>query len=233
MSQRKITFSLNEYYHLYNRGNSKQIIYKDRSDYKRFQYALYIANSQKSFTFRELGELDVFDFEREEQLVYIGAYCLMPNHFHILLKPAIEQGVQLFMQKLSTSYSMYFNQRYERTGGLFEGRFKSQWVDSDEYLKYLFSYIHLNPVKLIQFDWKEVGIHNLQKTKQYLSAYPFSSLFDYLSPQRRREQLIINPGQFPEYFRSDISGTSEKKILLELIEWLSYKENIMPEAGPM
>jgi len=215
MSQRKVTFAHGEYYHVYNRGNSKQDIFRDNLDRRRFQNLLYVANGMNSFILRGVPKEKVFDFERGDCLVHIGAYCLMPNHFHILLTPAVERGVQTFMQKLATGYSMYFNKKYSRTGGLFEGRFKSQHADSDEYLKYLFSYIHLNPVKLIQPDWKEFGIRDLANVQKYLSDYKYSSLLDYVG--MRDEGVIVESNRFPEYFRS------HKEVSTELIEWLTYR----------
>ena len=158
MSMRKVSFVPEEFYHLYNRGNSRQAIFLNDADYARFSALLYLANGTNSFEFRELASDALFDFNRGEQLVAIGAYCLMPNHFHILLTPLIEGGVATFMRKLATGYSMYFNKKHHRTGSLFEGRFKSEHVNNDNHLKYLFSYIHLNPVKLIQSKWQQEGI---------------------------------------------------------------------------
>ena len=226
MSQRKVSFTFGEYYHIYNRGNSKQDIFKEDRDYQRFQSLLYIANGTKSFEFREVQKDEIFDFDKGDQLVHIGTYCLMPNHFDILLTPAVENGTQTFMLKLSTGYSMYFNKKYEHTGGLFEGRFKSRHANSDEYLKYLFSYIHLNPTKLIQSDWKESGIRDLGQAKKYLDEYKYSSLNDYFLS--RPEGVIIEPNKFPEYFKG--RGEVDKEIL----EWLTYREFVEgdTEAGP-
>ncbi len=216
MSQRKVIFAHNEYYHLYNRGNSKQDIFKDYFDRERFQNLLYVANGSAPYIIREVRKDDVYEFERGNQLVHIGAYCLMPNHFHVLLTPAVEHGIQVFMQKLTTGYSMYFNKKYHRTGGLFEGRFKSRHANTDEYLKYLFSYIHLNPVKLIQPDWKEFGIRDVHIAKKYLDTYPYSSLKDYF--ENREESKIISPEKFPEYFKN------KQEIDSEMLEWLTYTE---------
>ena len=91
----------------------------------------------------------------------------MPNHFHILVKEKIENGISKFMGKLTTGYSMYFNKRYDRTGSLFQGVFKSVHADSDEYLKYLFAYIHLNPIKLINPEWKENGIKDKNRANAF------------------------------------------------------------------
>lgn len=218
MSQRKVSLALDEYYHIYNRGNSKQTIFKDNNDYQRFLSLLYLANGSRSFEFREIQHNQVFDFDREETLVHIGAYCLMSNHFHILLTPRVEHGIQTFMQKLSTGYSMYFNKKYERTGGLFEGRFKSEHADSDEYLKYLFSYIHLNPVKLLQSNWKEVGILNPQGAIEYLENYHFSSFFDY-NGTVRKEGRIITKQLLQQYL------TTPALFQKEIKEWITFTLN--------
>ncbi len=220
MSQRIVALVPGEYYHTYNRGADKRIIFLDDADRRRFVELLYLANTTSPINVRDVRrrELSVFDFDRKMQRVHIGAYCLMPNHFHILLTAAQENGVQDYMQKLLTAYSMYFNKRYARTGTLFEGRFKSEHVDSDEYLKYLFSYIHLNPVKLIQSDWKEVGIRDLKKVRAYLDAYAYSSLHDYFVI--REESKILDQDKFPGFF------STKKEIDDELIGWLRYREDL-------
>lgn len=214
MSIRKISFVQGEYYHIYNRGNNKQIIFFDKEDYSRFIELLYVANSVENLNFFDLkraNKFDAFSLQKNSLLVAIGAYCLMPNHFHILLTPLIEGGVSKFMQKLGTSYSMYFNNKYKRTGSLFEGKFKSQHVgQNDKYLKYLFSYIHLNPIKLIQKDWKEKGIKNKEKALSYLDEYVFSSYIDFLKDDRV-ERVILNKEYFPSYF--PVYGRFKKEIL--------------------
>ncbi len=215
MAQRKTPLIQGEFYHVYNRGNSKQVIFKDHLDYTRFLQLLYVSNSSESFVFRDVSRNDVWMFDRREQLVSIGACCLMPNHFHILLTPVVDNGVSKFMQKVSVGYSMYFNNKYERTGTLFEGKFKSQWADSDEYLKYLFSYIHLNPVKLIQSDWKEQGIKDAAKALSYAKDYKYSSLPDYMGSVRP-ERTILSPDPFPAYFLT-IASTEAN-----LLEWLNF-----------
>lgn len=132
MPIRKVSFSEGTFYHLYNRGNSKQVIFKDESDYRRFQTLLYLANSTKRWEIRSLDLQNIFTIDRDEELVAIGAYCLMPNHFHLLLTPLADRGIELFMQKLSAGYSMYFNTRHRRTGSLFKGRFKAQYANTDD-----------------------------------------------------------------------------------------------------
>jgi putative transposase len=217
MSIRKTAFVPGEYYHIYNRGNSKQKIFLSKKDYERFIALLYGTNTNERFNFFDLRKGGgIFSKEIEKKLVSIGTYCLMPNHFHLLITPLSEEGLSKFMQKLSTAYSMYFNETHKRTGGLFEGKFKSQHISSDRQLKYNFSYIHLNPVKLIDSKWKENGIKNLETTFEYLCSYPYSSFLDYLG-NKRKEEIILKLDDFPKYFPSKNSFKEE------IIEWLNYR----------
>ncbi len=222
MSIRKINFVEGEYYHIYNRGNSKQKIFHDTNDYRHFLDLLYLLNTKNNITISNLKRYETFDLyeiNTEDNLVGIGAYVLMPNHFHILITEKIEGGISKFMQKVSTAYVMYYNKKYNRTGGLFEGKFKSQHLDTDKYLKYIFSYIHLNPVKLIQKDWKEKGIKNKKEALEYLNKYEYSSFLDYLKyDNSRKNSKILNKKYFPNYF------LNSKEFTTEILSWLDFKQ---------
>ena len=121
-----------EYYHIYNRGVDKRIIFNNRKDYQRFIKLLYYANDARS-----LDNLNI-DFTRglpygnledeRDVLADIGAYCLMPNHFHLLIKEKEEFGISRFIHKIATSYSMYFNKLNERSGRLFQGPYKAKHI---------------------------------------------------------------------------------------------------------
>lgn len=218
MSIRKKPFASEEYYHIYNRGNSKQKIFHDKEDYFRFIALLYSCNSENNFRIYALNkEESPYDFERGTLLVGIGAYCLMPNHFHILITQNEKGDISKFMQKVSTAYVMYYNQKYERAGGLFEGKFKAEHLDSDTYLKYIFSYIHLNSIKLIDKDWKEKGIRNKKEALDYLSHYEYSSYVDYMGSERIQNK-ILDKKVFPDYF------PTEKEFSKEIFDWISFKE---------
>lgn len=212
MSIRKVNFVLGEYYHIYNRGNSKQKIFQDKEDYEYFLKLLYIANGEEKFRFKFL-EGDVYESKRGNQLVAIGSYVLMPNHFHILITEIEEGGISKFMHKISSGYSHYYNKKYERTGSLFEGKFKSEHANNDRYLKYLFSYINLNPVKLIQKDWKEKGVKDKQKVLDFLLNYKYSSYRDYIDINRQ-ENLIINRKAFPNYF------PTKNSVADDIFDWI-------------
>jgi putative transposase len=128
MTTRTFSFAPGEFYHVYNRGVEKRIVYKDTYDYNRFKQLLYVANTTDATDFRaiERNNPSIYDFDQSDKLVSIGAYCLMPNHFHILLTPIQDGGVTAFMNKLNTSYAMYFNKKYDRSGALYEGKFKAR-----------------------------------------------------------------------------------------------------------
>lgn len=195
---RKISFTDNEFYHLYSRGVDKRIIFLSNEDKTRFQRLLYICNHTERIHLDKISG-DIFDIVTDP-IVDIGAYCLMDNHFHILIKQRVENGISKFMQKLLTSHSMYFNRVNKRTGALFQSRFKSKYANNDIYLRYLFAYIHLNPIKIVDSNWKEKGISNIKKAKMFLQDYSFSSFQEY-SGKMRKENKIINSATFPVYFK--------------------------------
>lgn len=214
--ERKFKFSIDEFYHIYNRGNNKSVIFLNDSDRKRFLRLLYICNTSSPVVFKTIQGMPLDKIKREDTLVDIGAYCLMPNHFHLLLREKEEGGISRFLEKLLTGYSMYFNKRHGRTGKLFEGRSRAQHADTDEYLKYLFAYIHLNPLKIIDPEWKESGVTDHTKAKKYLAEYRFSSYPEYLGTDREEGKILAREA-FPEYF-------SKPKDFDKFIgDWLSYK----------
>ncbi len=218
MSIRPVQLIEGEFYHVYNRGTDKRLLFRDDTDSQRFLKLLFLSNSVESINVRNIlrKNNEPYTFERGTPLVNIGAYCLMPNHFHMLLTPCVEDGITMFMQKLGTAYSMYFNKRYNRTGTLFEGPFKAKWADSDIYLKYLYAYIHLNPLKL----WGRVDVASepsIEETLDFLKSYTYSSLSDYLQIARL-ENVIIDPKPFPGYFETAADQVDELK------DWLTYRE---------
>jgi putative transposase len=208
-------FGFGEFYHLYNRGTEKRDIFLDDVDYRRFTSLLYFANSEKPADLKLQGRTLYERVEDREgkPLVELAAYCLMPNHFHLLVRACSEDGISRYIQKVSTGYTMYFNKRYDRSGTLFQGKFKASHVATDRYLSYLIAYIHLNPVKLIQPSWKETGITDQQRAERYLTTYPYSSFQDY-SGRARLENILLAkdvlPESSPHFFQESVS------------EWLAY-----------
>jgi len=201
---RKIKFVEEEYYHIYNRGVDKRTIFLDTQDHKRFMLILAACNSVEELPNNELRNttlVDLAQFEQPSPLVSIGVYSLMPNHFHILIKEIQPMGISRFMHRLSTAYTMYFNEKYNRAGSLFEGTFKARHVNHDIYLRYLFAYIHLNPLKLVDSKWKEGKNFNVKRNQAFLAEYTSSSYIDYCGVVRA-ENIIIDRKAFPEYFKN-------------------------------
>ena len=107
----------------------------------------------------------------------------MPNHYHLIIRQLVDNGVILFMKKLGTGYTMFFNKKYQRVGALFQGCFKAILVESEDYLKYLSCYVHLNPVELIQENWKEEGIKDWKAASYFIESYRWSSYLDYIGKE--------------------------------------------------
>lgn len=209
--QRKCEFVPSEYYHIYSRGNDKREIFLDHSDYFRFLLLLFAANHRQpvhlsNWQGEALPMSLIWSKDYGERLVDIGVYCLMPNHFHILIREKDDESnkakpsIAIFIQKLLTGYSMYFNKKHGRTGKLFEGPFKATHVDNDRYLKYLFAYIHLNPVKTIDpTGWERHLIRDPETAKVFLAHYEYSS-YPFYFGRRRPSDSILKSSSFPSYF---------------------------------
>ncbi|MEX0919431.1 MAG: transposase [Parcubacteria group bacterium] len=224
MVTRQTKFALDEYYHLYSRGVDKRPIFLDQKDRNRFIKLLFVCNGSKPIVYREIKSLPLSLIETGPKLTAIGAYCLMLNHFHILVRETNEDGVTKFMSKLLTAYSAYFNKKYNRTGALFESTFKSEHLNTDEYLKYIFSYIHLNPLKIMSPNWRESNLERLQ-VERFLESYKESSYLDYSSKEGREESQILNKLAFPEYF------VDEKAFKNNLFDWFEPPFDQTPTKG--
>jgi len=217
-----------EHYHIYNRGVDKRILFNNDYDYERFKLLLYVANSDEPIRPAQLMQdgkefYDLWEMERGEPLVSIGAWCLMPNHFHILIKEITEGGVSRFMQKIGTAYTKFFNSINKRTGSLFQGTYKAQPVTEDQYLKYLYSYIHMNPLKLKDLRWKEKVISEKLSADfiLFLENFSHSSFQDYVGHQKdskRKEQKILSKDDFPKYFE-------KSNHVNDIKDWLGYNHH--------
>ena len=187
-------FEIDEWYHCYNRGVDKRKIFQTSRDYERFLMLMYTGNGSNPLHISNLKDprlrpiLSDNSIDRGTPLVDIGAYCLMPNHFHLILKETSENGITSFMQKIFTGYAMYFNKKNERTGTLLSGPFKSKHIGDDNYLKQVVSYVHLNPIELFEPGWKERH-GNTAMLERKLLEYPYSSLPDFIKQKAGKVQL--------------------------------------------
>ena len=145
---RKVQFTVGEYYHIYNRGVEKRTIFQDNANWSRFMQSIEEFNVENPIgsiyenKFRKKHKLSTPG--TKSRLVDVVAYCLNPNHYHLILTPLLEKGIEKFIQKLGGGYTRYFNEKYERNGVLFQGPFKAKHIASNEYLLYLSAYVNLN-----------------------------------------------------------------------------------------
>ena len=173
--------------HVMNRGVDKRNIFMQQEDYFRFIHDLFEFNNTAPVNnltyFFEKNPKDIarpyIERRPRELLVEILAFCLMPNHYHLLLKPRFDDGVTKFMKKLNMGYAKYFNEKYKRSGTLFQGRYKSVTVTNERHFIYLPYYIHLNPLDLITPEWREQTLQDPKKAIKFLETYRWSSHLDY------------------------------------------------------
>ena len=195
MPFRTTVFANNHYYHLYNRGVEKRTIFEDEDDYKTFiEILVYylVPDKKKPTVFSRKTQLKISDS------VSLLCYCLMPNHFHFLIKQRKNDGIITLMHALGITYSKYFNKKYDRVGSLFQGRFKAKLVNKDEYLLQLSKYIHLNPKEFY---------------KKTLGSYPYSSFRFYLEGGPKE---FIDTDLILSYFSSKHKGLSYQAFAEEI-----------------
>ncbi len=135
------------FYHIYNRGVEKRITYLDDREFGHFLKILnYYSHSDPKPSYSKATEEQTESVRSNEKIVEIISYCLMPNHFHLLLKQLKEGGISEFMRKVSNGYTRYFNTRHHRIGPLFQGAYKAVLIEDDQQLIHVSRYIHLNPI---------------------------------------------------------------------------------------
>jgi REP element-mobilizing transposase RayT len=195
MGYRRTPFVEGEWYHCYNRGIDKRIVFNSPEDFERFVQLLYLANDSRHIdreNTRRMPLEAVLALPREEPLVTIGAWCLMNNHFHLLLQEKTKDGISKFLHKIGTGYTKYFNLKNERIGNLMVKPFRSKHVADDRYFRRVVSYIHLNPAELFERGWKKGAVKDPGLLKEKVLAYPYSSLGDYSVATPRIERVLLD-----------------------------------------
>lgn len=145
----KPTYINDGVYHIYNRGVAKQDIFNNQRDYDRFMQTLSFflearPNQKLSLTDPENLKI-ILSSPVSDPLVEILAFCLMPNHFHILARQIKDKGVSTFAQRVFDSYTRYYNTKHDRVGTIYQGNFKAVQIENDEQLLHVSRYVHLNP----------------------------------------------------------------------------------------
>ena len=179
-------------YHVLNRGVDKRVIFLEQEDYFRFVHNLFEFNDVEpaenaGYFFNSKNSKDVANpyiikpkRKKRKLLVEILAFCLMPNHYHMMLRPKLDNSLPLFMKKLNTGYANYFNQKNKRAGALFEGRYKAIEINQESHFIHLPYYIHLNPLDLVAPEWRQGKLNNYQGAIEFLEQYRWSSFLDYI-----------------------------------------------------
>lgn len=197
----------NSFYHVYNRGVEKRDIFLDQQDYHVFLNLLKLYLSPQKEAADQMKTIFPGKRIRVRKTFFgdvsIHSFCLMPNHFHLLLHQQSSNGMTEFVRSVCTSYSMYFNKKYKRVGSLFQGVYKAILVLQDEYLLHLSRYIHRNPLKLT--GWNPVN----------LESYPYSSLSTYLNHTQR--PWISTKTMF-DYFESSNSPTLAYREFVQMLD---------------
>ena len=175
-------FTPESYYHIYNRGVEARKIFLDNQDYTVFLGLLKKYLTGESGGLKNQNRHVFKNFHSELKLL---AYCLMPNHFHLLFYQIPEAAVSQFMRRVTTGYVMYFNDRYQRRGGLFEGIYKASQINADAYLHHISRYIHLNPDKYESWPYSSFPVYIGKKKTQWVDTRPILELFN--SPQEYKE----------------------------------------------
>lgn len=224
---------MQEIFHIVNRGVDKRTIFLDDKDYFRFIHDLFEFNNEQIIgtTFRlftKMNDIGCRTFERKPRklLVDILAFCLMPNHYHLLVSPRMRDGIPKFMQKVNMGYAKYFNTKYEREGALFQGKYKGVRVQRDEHFTHLPYYIHFNPLDLKFPEWRERKLRSYRDAIKFLESYRWSSHLDYLGkrnfPSVTHREFLLEVFAGTVKYRSslyswlkDIDPSEIKRILLD------------------
>jgi putative transposase len=209
-------FSENEHFHVFGRGVNKEKIFIDQQDYARFIFLItHFQSPTKIYniswytkSFIKSGSFNIKKDKAEEifkkRNTELVAFVLMPNHFHILVKNLEDGILSVYMHRILTAYSKYFNAKYNKKGHVFEGPFGAISVENNTQLLYLSAYIHKNPKEIKEW------VNNYEK-------YPYSSYQDYISSNRWENLLVtdIVLKQFKDWvkYRDFVSTSTAKESL--------------------
>lgn len=184
------------YYHVYARGTNRQKIFREPDDFVKFLHLF-----ERYLSLREAKSLAGVSFPNYYNKLELLGFCLMPNHFHLLIYQRQQGAMSAFMHSLLISYSMYFNKKYKRTGPLFESRYKASLISDDTYLEHVTRYIHLNPR-----DWR---------------GYEYSSLPYYLqqiSDEWIRPERVLSRFSTPTEYQQFVEDYQQNKEVMDILK---------------
>ncbi|MES2970903.1 MAG: transposase [Patescibacteria group bacterium] len=160
------------YYHVYARGASKQPIFLEKIDYRYFENLL-----TRYLSIKPVKSKDGVEYPHLTGQIELLAYCLMNNHFHILLYQIDTGAMTKLMRSVMTSYSRYFNLKYKRTGSVFESRYKASKIGAQSYLEHISRYIHLNPRYWRNYEYSSLQYYRDSKPPDWLKSEKILGMF--------------------------------------------------------
>ncbi|MEK7575614.1 MAG: transposase [Patescibacteria group bacterium] len=192
-----------EIYHILNKGTENRIIFQNKRDYERFLLTIFECNDinlSSENRHRRCKNKD-FNKNKTQPLAEILCFCLMPNHFHIVARQLVDNGISKFMQRLGNSYTKYFNIKNNRKGSLFMARYKNVHVNNDSQVKHLIAYVHANPLDLSMPEWRLGKIRDFEKARDFLENYNWSSYVFYSRGEASDlVSQILNKGALNDFY---------------------------------
>lgn len=211
MPYRTTVLATGEIYHIFNRGVAKMPIFSSKRDYNRLLETLYYYQFQNPKPqFSHLSRFKDFNFEKNKKIIEIICYCLMPNHYHLLIKQLENNGISEFIKKVFNSYTKYFNTKHNRVGPLLQGQFKAVRIGYDEQFIHVSRYIHLNPIT--SFLVKD------------LQDYPWSSYHDFIGLQKDKlcnNSSVMSSFKSPKKYEKFVLDQVKYGQSLEIIKHLA------------
>lgn len=215
MGRNRPKFVTGEIYHIFNRGVEKRDIFKNSADVRRFFESMVVFNTTKPigslrdfYEFQEIRKANPSQWsdhwEKREKLVEFIAYCLNPNHKHLVVMQRVDGGVSELMKRLGGGYTRYFNDRYERTGALFQGKFKAVHIATNEQLLHVSAYVNLN-----------YRVHRYPQIKADLTKSSWSEYVGECSERVCNKDIVLdqfkNTDEYKQFSLSSLQEIIERR----------------------
>lgn len=172
-------YDVDAFYHVYNRGVNKRVIFKDSRD-----YAVFLSLLKRYLSKEIINDARGRPYVNLHEKLELLAFCLMPNHFHLLLYQRDMESITHLLHAVSSAYTVYFNRRYKRVGPLFQGIFKASKISTDDYVLHISRYIHLNPKEYKAWEFSSLSYYLGKKKSEWVRPERILDMFDSLKEYR-------------------------------------------------